>query len=63
MDMITMVERFVCGARTRRHIIAIGDYVKEHTALLRVPFAQNPRMDFLRRRERSAEPRLILTLG
>ena len=40
MDMITMVERFVCGARTRRHIIAIGDYVKEHTALLRVPFAQ-----------------------
>ena len=40
MDMITMVERFVCGARMRRRIIAIGDYVKEHTAPPRVPFAK-----------------------
>ena len=40
MDMITVVERFVCGARTRRRIIAIGDYAKEHTAPPRVPFAQ-----------------------
>ena len=58
MDMITMVERFVCGARTRRHIIAIGDYVKEHTALPRVPFATKIHgWIFVRRRERSAVAR------